>query len=677
MERIETLFEKAKPVLGERKAKSLWLAYTTETDLNKRREIEGFLYSLLAKKTDETFQKKKILLEPPSEDKCVGDYPLGAVYFGDKLIDIFGLNESQLLAHTGIWGMTGSGKTNIVYLIVSNLMKNVKNFLIFDWKRNFRDLLETKANTLKVYTVGREISPFYWNPLIPPPNTDPSVWLKQFIEVCQHALFLGHGVENILQKVFDALYLRHSVYFGNNDSYPTLEEAKETLDKYKARGREAQWLDSTKRAMGALCFGGIGKVLNVNENSELNLNQNIVFELDSLTDSEKTFFTEIILLWIFHKRLTESEREKFKHCVVIEEAHHILFREKQRVSGKETIVDIILRQIRELGEGFIVIDQQPSLITPTALANIHTHIAMKMFYPDDVSLTAKLLNLKQEDLDFLRMLKTGWGIVKIPDWHKPFLVKFDLYPVNKGLITDEKLEWGFYSTPSIEESYNKLQEKLDKVNREFQALDNIEKISPLTNDLADPELNLLVDIGSYPFSGIAERYHRLNLNAYRGNKIKNTLIQKGLVTDEPVSNLKGILKLLIPTKLGIEKLKEHEVLAKSLPPNTSFEHEFWKFKVKEFLESKGYKVEEEVLLENGHRVDLVAEKDKEKIAIEIETGKSDALNNVGKCLEYNFELIMPLVLSKKLKVELEKKVSELVSVGSRKIEVKFVGDFLK
>ncbi len=644
MDRIESLFEKAKPLLGDRKAKALWLAYTSETDLAKRREIEGFLHGLLVRKLDESFQKGKILLDvPPSLDHQRG-YPLGTVISGDKEIGSFFISDEQLNQHMGIWGMTGSGKTNIIHLLLSNLLQTEKNFLVFDWKRNFRDLLEQYPGKLKVYTVGRNVSPFYWNPLIPPPATDPAVWLKQFIEVCQHALFLGHGVESILQKIFDQLYEMHGVYSGTSEGYPTLKDAQEMLQSYRAKGREAQWLDSTKRAIGALCFGGIGRALNVQENHKLDLSQNAVFELDGLTDSEKTFFTEAILLWLFHQRLSEREREKFRHCVVIEEAHHILFRAKQTISGKETIMDIILRQIRELGEGFVAIDQQPSLITPTALANIHTHVGMKMFYPDDVNLTSKLINLPAENSDYLRMLQTGWGIVKIPDWHRPFLVKFDLFPIQKGLITDEKLDWGFYDTDSVESGYEKLHRKFQQVISEVRGLDKKELPQDQKTELTDAELALLTDISKFSFSGVTERYHRLNLNAFRGNELKSGLTQGGFLKEQKLSNLKGQLKVLVLTDRGKDKLRAKGIEPKEFPQNASLEHEFWKAKVKELLKSKGYAVEEEVLLNNGHRVDLVAKKDGSPTAFEVETGKSDAVNNLQMDLQAGFRKVVCLVL---------------------------------
>jgi len=56
-------------------------------------------------------------------------------------------------------------------------------------------------------------------------------------------------------------------------------------------------------------------------------------------------------------------------------------------------------------------------------------------------------------------------------------------------------------------------------------------------------------------------------------------------------------------------------------------------------------VSEEVPLGAGKTVDLVAQNDKERIAIEIETGKSDALGNIRKCLAAGFSRVLCFALS--------------------------------
>ena len=69
------------------------------------------------------------------------------------------------------------------------------------------------------------------------------------------------------------------------------------------------------------------------------------------------------------------------------------------------------------------------------------------------------------------------------------------------------------------------------------------------------------------------------------------------------------------------------------------EHLYWIKQVKKRLESRGYKVEEEFPIGNGETIDLAIIGKNKKIAIEIETGKSDAVRNIRKCLNAGFEVV--------------------------------------
>ncbi|MBI3336421.1 ATP-binding protein, partial [Candidatus Peregrinibacteria bacterium] len=219
-------------------------------------------------------------------------------------------------------------------------------WLVFDWKRaGYRDLLATHHN-VRVFTVGRDISPFSFNPLIPPPRVELIAWFKQFIQCISHAYFLGHGCEVIFQDVL-----------GKDTK--TLFDVLKKLHTYPANWRKLQWLQSAERAVKALCYGTIIHVLNVEHTPPIHhwLNQNLVFELDALTESEAKFFVEILMSAIyFYKR---ENQHRALHVSVIEEAHHLLQKENWNVEAK-SVMDKIFREIREYGEALVVIDQMPS-----------------------------------------------------------------------------------------------------------------------------------------------------------------------------------------------------------------------------------------------------------------------------------------------------------------------------
>jgi hypothetical protein len=628
---VESLFKKLKPVLGEEKINKLWLAYQTRTDQRSRAEILGILRVLASRYLDENYERK-VLLSVPSKEVITGEYPLGKVVYGEEEYYNFGFREKEWIQHIGIFGRSGSGKTNTVFVILWNLLKKQKPFLIFDWKRNYRDLLAHKlGKVVNVYTIGREVSPFHFNPLIPPKGTDPQIWLKKLIEIMCHAYFLGEGVAYLLQKAIDQTYTELGVYAGEGLRNPTFFDVLKSLETIQVKGRSAQWMDSTMRTLGVLCFGQFSRVLNTEKNSPVEelLKETAIFELDSLTNSDKTFFIEALLLWIHHFRLSEGERETFKHAIIIEEAHHILLRKKQEMTGEEAVTDIILREIRELGESIILIDQHPSLISMPALGNTYTTICMNLKHKADMSTISESLLLDDEQVDFLGQLEVGTAIVKLQGrFFRPFLVKIPLFPVKKGIIADEDIKReitnckGESGVVRVDEEINRIVRLIRSVLKEGE-----KEAGPTEN-----EKKFLIDIAKFPVSGVITRYSRLGINRYQGIMMQKELMQKGFITFRTVSAVRGRMKVLVLTKKGKNAIRDVKI-EKIFNKNASWEHEYWKYRIGMYYRKKGYRVKFEYQIGNGKAVDAVAEKDGKKIAIEIETGKSDYIYNVKKDLD--------------------------------------------
>jgi hypothetical protein len=623
-------------------------------------------------------------LSVPSAELIGGEYPLGKVTHGTKEYHHFGLRENEWIQHVGIFGRSGSGKTNTVFVILWNLLQKNKPFLVFDWKRNYRDILAHKlGKDIKVYTIGRDVSPFFFNPLIPPKGTDPQIWLKKLIEIMCHAYFLGEGVAYLLQKAIDMTYTDFGVYSGSPEKYPTFKDVQKSLESIQVKGRSAQWMDSTIRTLGVLCFGQFSRVLNTEKNSPVEemLKENAIFELDSLTNSDKTFFIEALLLWIHHYRMPEGQRETFKHAIIIEEAHHILLRKKQEMTGEEAVTDIILREIRELGESIILIDQHPSLISMPALGNTYTTICMNLKHKADMSTISESLLLDREQIDFLGQLETGTAIVKLQGRHfLPFLAKIPLFPIRKGEITDEdiKKKNGSYSGKS---EVIRAGEEINEVIRVIRGLvkeKEKEKGSSKTEQekrVSGSEREFLIDIGKFPVSGVTTRYSRLGWSRHQGNKVQKELIGNGLITFRPVSTMKGKIKVMVLTDKGKDAIKEVKI-EKIFNKNASWEHEYWKYRIGMHYRKKGYKATFEYKIGDGKSVDVMAEKDGRRIAIEIETGKSDYLYNVKKNLDYGFEEIIVAALDRGIKEKILSDLNEAGLDSDERIKVTEIADIL-
>lgn len=159
-----------------------------------------------------------------------------AAYAGKPLYE-FGIREAECIQHIACFGRTGAGKTNMGFLLFRQFHKKGKPILVFDWKKNYRDLLALPGfQDLEVYTIGQGLAPLSFNPLIPPPGTQPKTWLKKIIQVIAHAYMLGNGVLYMLQQALDAVYEEHGVYTGQVKTFPTFRDVLAKVQNREAHG---------------------------------------------------------------------------------------------------------------------------------------------------------------------------------------------------------------------------------------------------------------------------------------------------------------------------------------------------------------------------------------------------------------------------------------------------------
>ncbi len=423
--------------MGKR-TKSLWYFNQLAKDSKAAQRNIGFLH-LIADRTSKIDYEEQIRLPPPSPEDLYGEYHIGIVLYPDTPYAEFGIRESEFIKHFLIVGMTGAGKTNLMYHILGQLAKKNKPFLIFDWKRNYQALKQfPEFANLKVIRVGSKEANLIFNPLIPPEGVEPKHWMTMLVDVIKHAFFVAHGVEFFFRKGIDYLYKQFGIYQGKTE-YPTFEDLEKVLQKEFVRGREMLWMSSTKRVLASLTFSGLlGETLNVRQQPPLNnlLDQQIVLELDNLATIEKIFLVEALLLWIYHYRNNQQERETFKHAIVIEEAHHVLSGRKEFQSGEETIVETLIRMIREFGESVIVIDQEPSKLSNSILANTNCKICFNLGNGKDVSKMAESMNLTVQEMRYIDKLKVGEAIVKMKErFTEAVHIKVPHVQINKNKIS--------------------------------------------------------------------------------------------------------------------------------------------------------------------------------------------------------------------------------------------------
>jgi len=665
---IEEVFRKLRPVMGPQ-LDALWQEYLV-ADFPIRRTIESMLRIILAQRLAETFDSEQVLLKPPPQDTAQGEYAAGMVHYGKEGFYQFGLREDEFIQHIGIFGRSGSGKTNLAYLLLQELVRAGKPFLVFDWKRNYRDLVSLpEFNDLVIFTVGRDVALFRFNPLIPPPGTLATVWLKKLIEVMCHAYFLGEGVTVLLMRAIDHLYRRSGLYEGTPERYPTMGDVRDFLLSLRPKGREASWMESALRAVEVLCFGEMGRVLNTPHSFDVGtlLGRRVVLELDAVTNADKTFLIESMLLWIHHFRMAEGARENFKHAIIIEEAHHILLRKKQETTGEETVTDILLREIRELGESVICLDQHPSLISKPALGNTYTTFAFNLKHRGDIAMIQDCLHLNGEQAGYLGRLEVGWAVAKLQGrWFFPFLVRLPLMRLTKGTVSDDHVRQRtgqllagtgmalIRENPSLEvipasggdSTRDRAPDKVFRAIPEKGKVENRDVGDGCAIQLTTQERDFLMDVWQHPTSAVIERYQRLSLSRRSGNSLYSSLFRRGFVSFCFVLLPNGRMKILTLKEKGKKVLGINEP---ECDRHGGAEHRYWCSRIASHLRSSGYEVTEEAPIGGGKTIDLLAVRDGKRMAFEIETGKSDAVANVEKCLAAGMDGVIVAATSASLR----------------------------
>jgi len=520
------------PVLGKEKAKKLETAYLLADEESRKRILE-MIDTLKAAVFSDDQLKNAVLIEPPPRELVInGNIEFGTVLYGKKKLYPILLDEDSFLTHIGIFGSSGYGKTNLVQWLIINLAKHEIPVLIFDFsKRNYRDLLSLPElkDRIKIYTVGRNISPFKFNPLRPPEGVQISQWAKEFSEVFDHAYWMMGGGRHIILKALD------EIYKASSPNIPRIKDLKDWLETYaekKKSPRERNWIATAERPLESLCFREVGDVFDCDKGimpSEFFKKGSVtILELDSLSTNDKTFFIEIMLQWIRDTALVSTKREKLIGVVALEEAHHVLNREKSKTLGMETVIDLIFREVRELGIGMIYVDQHPSLISYPALGNTSTHIYMNLGldtkHSSDILDASNMLGLKYEDEgDYLRRLPVGHAFILMRRlaFPNPFLTEFPLVDIKKGSVIDDTIKTIMQG--KILEDIKKLRTSIQKV--ETTTLDK-----PLvTKELDDTDWKIIETIGNGKGSATSEIYSSISMSGSSFKKRAEKLLEMGLI----------------------------------------------------------------------------------------------------------------------------------------------------
>lgn len=589
---------------------------------------------------------RKLFLSLPPKHLSVGALRLGTVLY-DREHWPFGLRPDELTHHMAIYGRSGSGKSNQVFVLLEQLVEKGIPVLFLDLKRTARHMLPRLKKPVNIFTPGRDVSLFPFNPLVPPPGMERDVYLNMVIDALASATTLGDGARSILQTAL----------LGTTADETVISTVRDLLDKVEAMpatGRQAGWKVSVLRALRSLVFSGIGQATDRSQESMMQMlaKETTILELDALSAGALRFLVPLVCLWLYQLHLRERQRERLKQVVIVEEAHHFFYRQDHR--AKESLMDQIMRQCREMGMGMVIVDQHPHLISSSALGNTATTICLNLKDPADINKAAALCLVPESTKSWFSKLPVGQGIVKLQDrWREPFLTRIPHCQIDKGSVSDEDIR-----------VYMRRRATGSRVSlRERPEYGRVPRIPLGEGPLKGSGLALLEDVSLHPSSGVKERYTRLGLGVGTGHRLKESLVTGGWLLEHTLNIGKTRKRLLsitprARTMLGLDNLKDRPSLV----------HEYWKHYYAQRLQEKGFEIELEAPRVDGC-VDVLATKEGIRVGLEVETGKSNAVKNVRNGLRSGFHRVVVVATDRRAMKTVERQLAHAGLILPSRVEL--------
>jgi len=170
------------------------------------------------------------------------------------------------------------------------------------------------------------------------------------------------------------------------------------------------------------------------------------------------------------------------------------------------------------------------------------------------------------------------------------------------------------------------------------------------------EMRFLTDVAARPLSTTVSRYERLHLSRRRGNAVRQSLQKGGLIQHVRIATRSGQVVLYQLTDFGRTVCRSLGIDPGS-KSRESLEHRWWVKRTAEHFERKGYEMSREHPIKGNGAIDILAEKPGQRVAVEVETGKSDIRANVRNAAKGDFDRVV-LVATSPEAVEACRKVVE-------------------
>lgn len=368
-------------------------------------------------------------------------FDLGKVTKKNVELDIKSLNM-----HTFITGSTGSGKSNTVYQILTELYEGKIPFLVIEpAKGEYKDVFGHLPD-VNVFSTNPNIAPLVnINPFKFPGSIHILEHVDGLVEIFSVCWPLYDAMpaffKNAILRSYEAVGwdLGSSSFDGNAPEYPDFEILSSQLDMLI--NESGYHSDIKSNYKGALLtrvkslMVGLNKFIFTNNQTpyEELFDQNCILDISRVKSGETKALIMGLMVYILNEYLVDRKSESnsgLRHVTVLEEAHNLLKNTAQGASselvGKSVeILTNTIAEIRTYGEGFIIVDQSPSSVDISAIKNTNTKIVLRTPEANDREAVGRSMGLTADQVNEISKLPSGVAVVYQNDWINPVLTMVD------------------------------------------------------------------------------------------------------------------------------------------------------------------------------------------------------------------------------------------------------------
>ena len=380
---------------------------------------------------------------------------LGKVFDLGQIIDKeVELDNKSLNMHTFITGSTGSGKSNTVYQMLTELHQDKIPFLVVEpAKGEYKDVFGNWSD-VNVFSTNPKIADLInINPFKFPDSIHVLEHVDGLVEIFSVCWPMYDAMpaffKDAILKSYESVGwdLSSSTYDGDNIEYPDFNILVEQLEYLIDSSDYASDIKSNYR--GALITRvksltiGLNKFIFTNEQTpyELLFDKNCILDISRIKSSETKALIMGLVVYILNEYRIDTKQgnnKGLKHVTVLEEAHNLLKNttslDSNLIGKSVEMLTNTIAEIRTYGEGFIIVDQSPSSVDIAAIKNTNTKIVLRT--PNDREAIGRSIGLTTDQVNEIAKLPSGVAVVYQNDWVSPVLTM-----INKANIEEKEFRY--------------------------------------------------------------------------------------------------------------------------------------------------------------------------------------------------------------------------------------------